>query len=143
MTGATSDALLAQVAPAQTKTWMRRVGWIMTGLPAAMLVFSASLKLSHAPTFVDQWVKKFGYPESELMWIGLLELACVALLLIPRTAVLGGVLLAAYLGGAVATHVRIGDPSFVTPILLGVFVWGGLYVREPRLRALLPLRRFA
>ena len=70
----------------------------------------------------------------------LLELACVAVYLIPRTAVLGAILLAGYLGGAVCAHVRIGDPGAVTPLLLGIFAWGGLYLREPRLRALLPLK---
>jgi hypothetical protein len=67
------------------------------------------------------------------------ELACLALYWIPRTSVLGAILLAAYLGGATSIHVRVGDPFFMTP-LLGVLFWGGLYLREPRLRALIPFR---
>src|SRR5947207_4066141 len=124
----------------QTRSWQYRTGWILTILPALMMVFSASLKLSHAPSFAGQWVNKFGFPEWELMWVGLLELACVTLYLIPRTAMLGGVLLAAYLGGAVATHVRTADPAFVVPASLGVLAWGGLYLRDSRLRAIAPLR---
>src|SRR5229473_6592902 len=90
----------------QERTWRRRAGWTLTILPALAMVMSASLKLSHASDFADQW-GKFGFPAWELSWVGLLELACVTLYLIPRTAVLGAVLLAGFLGGAVATHVRL------------------------------------
>jgi hypothetical protein len=71
--------------------------------------------------------------------LGILEVSCVIIFLIPRTAVLGAILIAAYMGGATATHVRVGDPFYAT-VLVGVFVWLGLWLREPRLRALLPLR---
>lgn len=71
--------------------------------------------------------------------LGILEVACVVVYLIPRTAVLGAILLTGYLGGAVATHLRVGDPCF-GPILLGVVLWGGLFLRDPRLRTLIPLR---
>jgi hypothetical protein len=125
----------------QERTWRRRAGWTLTILPVLAMVMSASLKLSHASDFADQWVNKFGFPEWELSWVGLLELACVTLYLIPRTAVLGGVLLAAFLGGAVATHVRLADPAFVVAASLGVLAWGGLYLRDSRLRVLLPLRQ--
>jgi hypothetical protein len=70
-----------------------------------------------------------------------LELACVALYAIPQTAVLGAVLLTGYLGGAVATHVRVGDPGFVAPLLLGLSAWAGIFLREERLRAVLPIRK--
>jgi hypothetical protein len=86
------------------------------------------------------WTTKFGYPESMLTAVGLLEIACTIVYLIPRTAALGAVLLTAYLGGAVASHVRVSDP-FVIPIVLGVFVWAGLYLRDARVRELLPLRK--
>jgi hypothetical protein len=69
-----------------------------------------------------------------------LELFCAAVYVVPRTAVLGAVLLTGYLGGAVATHVRVGD-AFIVPLLLGVLVWAGLYLRDERVRALLPLRK--
>lgn len=80
-----------------------------------------------------------GWSADKMMAIGFVELACTAIYLIPRTAVLGAILLAAYMGGAVATHVRVGDVFFVQ-VLVGVFVWLGLWLREPRLKALLPLR---
>ena len=72
--------------------------------------------------------------------LGILELACTIVYVIPRTAVLGAILLTGYLGGAIATHVRIGEP-FLPVILMGVLIWGGLFLRDPRLRALMPLRR--
>ena len=84
---------------------------------------------------------QFGYPSGLIVPIGVVELACVVLYVIPRTAVLGAVLLTGYLGGAIATHVRLSDPSFAGPLIFGIMVWAGLYLREPRLRALLPLRR--
>jgi hypothetical protein len=82
---------------------------------------------------------KLGYPERAALWIGIVEIACTVLYLIPRTAVLGAILLTGYLGGATNTHVRVGEP-FYMPVLLGVLVWLGLFLREPRLRPLVPLR---
>jgi hypothetical protein len=127
-------------APPSRKKWVVWASYVLSALPALLMVFSASMKLTHSPQVVDQFVGKFGYPESSLTGIGLLEIACVVVYVIPRTAVLGAILMAGYLGGAVATHVRIGDPSFVMPALLGVFAWAGVYLRDDRLRALLPLR---
>jgi hypothetical protein len=72
--------------------------------------------------------------------LGILELVCTVLYAIPRTAVLGAILLTGYLGGAIATHVRIGD-DFTPPVIMALLLWGGLYLRDARLRALLPLRR--
>jgi hypothetical protein len=85
------------------------------------------------------FTNKLGYQESALTGIGLLELACTALYLIPQTAFLGALLLTGYLGGAIATHVRIGEP-FTAPLVLGILVWVGLYLRESRLKALAPIR---
>lgn len=81
----------------------------------------------------------FGYPQKLLLPIAIAEILCTVLYLFPRTAVLGAILLTGYLGGATATHVRVGE-QFVAPVFLGVMLWGGLYFRDSRLRALLPLR---
>jgi hypothetical protein len=107
------------------------------------MLFSASMKFAGNPQMVDEFVNRFGYPASAAPILGAVELACVVLYAVPRTAVLGAILLTGYLGGAVATHVRIGDPSFLIPFGLGVVAWGGLYSREERLYALLPLRKVA
>jgi hypothetical protein len=121
-------------------------GRIMSALPVALMVVSAGFKLSGAlagnAQMVENWAKS-GFPASTLLPIGVVELACVVLYLIPRTSVLGAVLVAGYLGGAVCTHVRSQDGSFVAPLLCGILAWGGLYLRDPRLRALLPLTRDA
>jgi hypothetical protein len=87
---------------------------------------------------------QLGYPESALVPIGLVELVCVVLYVIPRTSVLGAILLTAHLGGAVATHVRAGSPvlsHMLFPVYVAVFVWGGLYMTDERVRALIPFRR--
>jgi hypothetical protein len=127
----------APAAPAQKK-WLVWVGRVATALPILLLVFSASMKLMRSPEFLEQFVGKLGYPASTAVPIGVIELACAILYAIPRTAVLGAILVTAYLGGAVATHLRIGEPVFLA-ILPGIFVWIGLYLRDARLRALVPL----
>jgi len=114
-------------------------GRIMSALPVLMLLLSGVMKLAKPAVVVEGFVR-LGYPESLTVGIGIVELACAALYVVPRTSVLGAILLTAYLGGATATHVRIGEPFFM-PILLGVLVWGGLFLRDERLRALLPLRQ--
>jgi hypothetical protein len=86
---------------------------------------------------------ELGYPESVVVGIGIIELVCLVVYLIPRTTVLGAVLLTGYLGGAIASHVRIGSPLFthvLFPIYVAALIWGGLFLREGRLRALIPLR---
>jgi hypothetical protein len=123
--------------PKKSTLW---VGRVLSTLPVLLFGFSAVMKLAHAPEVVETFVGKFGFPEGTLKPIGILEIACTLLYAIPRTAVFGAVLLTAYLGGAVVTHLRVGDP-FYAPILVGVMVWLGLYLREPRLHALAPLRK--
>ena len=84
-----------------------------------------------------------GYPAASVHWIGIIELVCLVLYLVPRTSVLGGLLLTGYLGGAIASHVRISSPLFthtLFPVYVALVLWGGLYLREKRLRALVPLR---
>jgi hypothetical protein len=114
-------------------------GWIVSVVPVLMLAMSAIMKFVKPPFVMDQFAK-FGYDESVLVQLGIVEIGCALIYLFPRTAVLGAILVTGYLGGATATHVRISDPPYVTPIVLGVMVWLGLYLREPRLRVLAPLR---
>jgi len=113
-------------------------GRISSAVPVLMLLFSSVLKFVK-PAPVVEGFARLGYPESLALGIGILELACTAVYVIPRTSVLGAILLTGYLGGATATHVRVGEPFF-TPVILGALVWGGLYLRDERLRALIPLR---
>ena len=130
--------LAAQAPPASnTALWPGR---IVSAVPVLMLLFSATLKFARPPAIVESF-GKFGYPRRLLLVLAILELTCTIIYLIPRTAVLGAILLTGYLGGATATHVRVEDPSFIGAVLCGVLVWLGLYLREPRLRALVPLRR--
>lgn len=120
----------------KTALW---TGRIMSALPVLLLIFSGVMKLAHPPG-LDEGFDHLGIPVSHALGLGILELACVLVYLIPRTSILGAILLTGYLGGATAIHVRVGDPFFATP-LTGVLIWGGLYLRDPRLRALIPFRR--
>ena len=91
---------------------------------------------------VRRRVTRIGWPESALTLLAFLQLGCIVLYIIPRTAVLGAVLLTGYLGGAIATYVRIGEPyPVLVPLSTSVIAWGGIYLRDERLRSLLPLRR--
>jgi hypothetical protein len=119
--------------------WMRWTGLALSAAPALMLLGSALMKLIRNPMIVGKLQQQFGYSEALLTPIGIVESLCVVIYLIPRTAVLGAILMTGYLGGAVATHVRVSD-AFVIPLVLGVFAWGGLFLRDARVRALLPLR---
>lgn len=118
--------------------WMHWVGWVLTVLPALMLLMSAGMKFMKPPE-VTEGMAKFGWDEKPLLMLGIVELAATILFLIPQTAVLGAVLLTGYLGGAIATHVRIGDQYFI-PVIMGVVIWAALWLRDSRIRALLPLR---
>jgi hypothetical protein len=121
-----------------------RTGWVLTGLTAAFLALASALpKLIHHPA-VAETMGPLGWPVDHAFGIGVLELAIAVLLVVPRTALLGAVLLTGLLGGAMATHLRVGSPLLshtLFGLYLGLFAWGGLWLREPRLRALLPLRR--
>jgi hypothetical protein len=117
----------------------RWTGYIMSALPVLVLLASAVAKLAQPPSVV-QGFQKFGIPTELIFKLGILEIACTAIYLIPRTAVLGAILLTGYLGGAVLTTVRVGDPSYFAPALLGVLLWGGLFMRDRRVRGLIPLR---
>lgn len=122
----------------------RAAGYAMSGLVIAFMLFDAGLKLVPLDVVIKS-TAALGYPPSlELArGLGLLALLCTALYAFPRTAMLGAILLTGYMGGAVATHLRVGNPLF-THMLFGVYLavlaWGGLFLRESRIRALLPLR---
>jgi hypothetical protein len=115
------------------------IGYIVSALPVLLLLFSAVLKLMK-PAPVVEGFAQFGFPESLIFQLGILELACTLVYLIPRTSILGAILITGYLGGATATNVRVGAP-FLGPVIAGVLVWGGLYLRDLRVRALIPLRQ--
>jgi uncharacterized membrane protein YphA (DoxX/SURF4 family) len=115
------------------------LGWVLGVLPCLLLVMSGVMKIAQPGDFLDQFTK-MGYPAQTALAIGVVELVCTALYLIPQTAVLGAILLTGYMGGAIATHVRV-EEMFVVQFLIGVVLWLGLYLREPRLRALLPMRK--
>jgi hypothetical protein len=116
-------------------------GYIISALPVLFLLFDGIMKLVK-PTAVVQATVRLGYPESVILGLGIVLITCTVLYMIPRTSILGAILLTGYLGGAVATHVRVGDPWFpiLFPVLVAVLVWGGLVLRDDRLRALIPLR---
>lgn len=114
-------------------------GYLVSALPVLGLVMSAYFKLTKAPELVEGF-KKFGYPIDVAVPLGIVELVCTALYAIPQTAVLGAILLTGYLGGATATHVRLME-DFSAPIIMGVMIWLGLFMRDARIRALVPWRR--
>ncbi len=114
-------------------------GWIISALPVLMLLFSASMKFMKPPSALEGF-DHLGYGRHLALPLGILETAVALIYLFPRTAFLGAILMTGYLGGATASHVRIGEAVFFMPVLLGVLAWIGLYLRDPRLRALVPLR---
>jgi hypothetical protein len=123
----------------KTMNWAGRV---MSALPILFLTADGIAKLIK-PVQVVETTVKLGYPESVIFGLGVVLLICTILYAIPRTSVLGAILLTGYLGGATATHVRVGGPIFsiLFPGLMGALIWGGLYLRDGRLRELLPLRK--
>jgi len=116
-------------------------GRIIGGLLALFLLVDAVMKLFKPPFVVDATVK-LGYPESVIIGLGVVLLASAILYLIPQTSILGAILLTGYLGGAVATHVRVGEGwfSIFFPVILGVLLWAGMWLRDDRLQKLIPLR---
>jgi len=130
----------AQVALLSTRrSWP---GIILSGLAVAFLIFDVVIKFTKMPP-VAQAFQQLGLPLTFAVTVGVLELACVAVYVVPQTAALGAILLTAFLGGAVLAHVRVGDPLFshtLFPVYIGVMIWGGLFLRDKKLRALLPVR---
>ena len=114
-------------------------GWVISILPCLMFLVSAFFKFRGGPE-VEKGFAHLGLKPSLMLPLGILEVACVAVYLIPPTAVLGAVLLTGFIGGAICTHLRVGDPFYVH-IVLGMMIWLGIYLRENRLWPLLPVRR--
>lgn len=118
---------------------MLRTGRIISALPVLLFVATGMFGVLK-PAAAMQGAAHYGFPEGTLLRITIVEIVCAILYVIPRTAVLGAILLTGYLGGAVVTHVRVGEPFFI-PLIVGIMVWAGLYLRDARLRVLIPLRR--
>ncbi len=122
------------------KVW---TGRSLTVLATLFMVFDGVIH-TVVPAPVVEAFHRLGYPTDDAVILGILELACLALYVIPQTSVLGAILLTGYLGGAVAIQVRIQAPLFSTalfPVYVGIFLWGGLYLRDDRLRAMIPVRK--
>lgn len=132
---------------AEVKVHSRRPwgSYVLSGLAILFLLFDSIVKVLKMDVAV-QGTAELGYPESQVVGIGLTALICTVLYAIPRTAALGAILLTGYLGGAIATHVRLENPLFshvLFPVYLALLIWGGLYLRDSSLRLLIPLRRQA
>jgi hypothetical protein len=133
---ATFDA--AHAAPAPVTSRALWVGRVLSGVPVLFLGMDATMKLAQVPQ-VAEASARLGLPEGIGLTIGVIELVCLALYLVPRTAALGAVMLTGFLGGAVLTHLRIGDPlatHTLFPVYVGALVWAGLFLRDARVRAL-------
>ena len=115
-----------------------RIGLVLTGLPVLFLAFDSVIKLANIPPVIESFAR-LGYPDSLAGGIGLLELLYLMLYLVPRTAVLGAILLTGFLGGAISCHVRVGDPLLshvLFPAYVGALLWGGLFLRDARVSTL-------
>jgi hypothetical protein len=137
-----SAALPASPADAQSRK-ARWAGRVLTGLAVAFLVFDLSFKFFPADAAV-QSTADLGWPMHHMLTLGLIEVACLILYLVPRTAPLGAILWTGYFGGAIATHLRVDNPVFshiLFPIYIAALVWGGLYLRDVRVRALVRAAR--
>jgi hypothetical protein len=121
---------------------MRNVGRILSGLAVLFLLFDTVIKLITIDPVIESFTQ-LGYPTSLAVTIGTIELVCLVLYVIPRTSVLGAILLTGYLGGGIATHVRVESPLFthvLFPVYVAALIWGGIFVRDGRLRELVPVR---
>lgn len=126
--------------PSSATRW---AAWTLRGLGVAFMTFDVAIKLLQLPMAIEG-TTVLGYQASAVFTIGLIQLLCLVLYVVPATSVFGAVLFTGYLGGAIATHLRLGNPLFshvLFPIYVALFLWGGLYLQEPRLRALMPFRR--
>ncbi len=134
-----SDAAARTVSGPAWRLW---TGRLLSFLVVAQLLSSAWFRAAYHANAVAEIVTGYGYPESAIVFIVIAECTLVVLYLVPRTSVIAAILMTGYLGGAVATHLRVADTARAAiPLVVGVLAWGGLYLREGRLRALIPFRR--
>src|SRR5215467_2584685 len=112
---------------------------LLSALPVLFVLLGSVLKLMKTASVIQGFAQA-GVPARLIVPVGLIELTCVVVYLVPSTSVLGAIFLTGLLGGATVTTLRVGDPTYPMPILLGMMAWGGLYLRDRRLRALIPLR---
>lgn len=133
----------ARVQPlpiSKTALW---TGRILSTLAVLFLAFDCTLKLLQLPEAIEG-TTQLGYPASVILPLGIIQVVCLLLYVLPQTSVLGAILWTGYLGGAIATHVRLENPLFthiLFPVYIALFIWGGLYFRNQHLRALLPFQR--
>jgi hypothetical protein len=132
------------ISTTSTKFGISRVtvGRGITALAVLFLVFDTVVKFTSVPAVAES-MNQLGYPVSYAVGIGVLEVICLAVYLIPRTSVIGVILLTGYLGGAIASHVRVGNPLFshvLFPIYIAALLWGGLYLRDARVRSIISAR---
>lgn len=123
-----------------TPKWKTWTGRVMSAIPVLALLMAAAFSLQHGPQVVEG-MAKFGYPDGLINVVAVLAAGSAVLYVIPRTAVLGALFMTAYFGAAVATHLRVGDPGYPMALIMAIFTWGGLWLRDARIRELLPLRR--
>jgi hypothetical protein len=121
----------------KTALWTGRV---MSALPVLLVLFGSVVKLMKTASVLEAFARA-GLPERLIIPVGVIELVCVIVYVIPQTAVLGAILMTGLLGGATLTNLRIGDPTYPMPVVLGMLAWGGLFLCDVRLRDLIPIRK--
>lgn len=120
------------------------IGRILSGLVGLFMLMDIAFKFMPDSPQVQETMAQLGFSMDALLTIGILNICCFILYFIPQTSILGAILYTGYLGGAIAIHLRVGNPLFshlLFPVYVGLFIWGGVYFREPRLRALIPFKR--
>jgi hypothetical protein len=132
---------LQEIDAARVKTWLLWTGRILSTFGVLICLSSIFAKLTHDGSYVSQW-ERLGFAESKLTGVGVAQLTGIALYVNPSTSVLGAIYMTGYLGGAIASWVRLGEPTpMMVPLSTCLLLWAGLYLREERLQALLPLRK--
>jgi hypothetical protein len=135
------NAVDVEASKTSRKRWVLWVGRVLSVWPVFVELSSATWKLSRTPWYVAEFAR-IGWPESALTLLACLQLGCLLLYVIPQTSIFGAILLTGYLGGAIASYTRIGEPNPVlVPLSTSVIAWLGIYLREERLWLLVPFRR--